>query len=362
MAEFNIPGVYSKVDASAAVSALNPNDNTIAIIATGTADDTTTQLTNKAYAPFSFKDAEERYGTDSNIAKLMKVSMENGGKKFIIVRVGEDDVTFEKDYQTALDVAELEEAIDILIVDSTDPTDFDLVKTHCKKASENRKERIAFVGFAIGTDINVITQKAGELNTGNVYTFFPNVLDINGNELPGIFGAAALAGQVAAELDPSMPMTNVEVNGFFGLSQKLKDSEMDALIVAGVIPLEVRNGSIRIVRAISTYTKDDSGLADTTWQELTTVRITHYVFKDLREALQREFSRAKQGKNTRDAIKSKVLTRLYAYQTLEYIENVINEDVSIEINPTNPLRNDVDFKYDVTGPMNVIHLTGHLVI
>jgi phage tail sheath gpL-like len=360
MAEYNIPGVYSKVDASAAVNALSPNENTICIIGTGTTDDTDLQLTNKALAPFSYNEVAEKYGADSNIAMLMEVAIKNGGKKFIIVRA--DDNLGEVDYVSALAVAELEEAVDIVIFDSTNPTDFDDLKTHNVQASENRKERIAFVGFAAGTDINVISTKAKELNSGLVYTFYPNVMDKEGNELDGIFGAAALAGQVAAELDPSMPMTNVELLGFYGLSKKLKDSEMDSLILSGVIPLEVRSGSIRIVRAISTYTEDETGFADTTWQELTTVRVTHYIFKDLREALAKDFSRAKQNKNTRDAIKSKVLTRLFSYQTLEYIENVTNEDVAILINPTNPLRNDVDFKYDVTGPLNVIHLTGHLVI
>jgi hypothetical protein len=56
------------------------------------------------------------------------------------------------------------------------------------------------------------------------------------------------------------------------------------------------------------------------------------------------------------------MTRLITYQELEYIENVEDGDVTIAINPSNPLRNDVSFKYDVTGPLNIINLTGYLVI
>ena len=357
-----IPGVYSEVDASAAVAGLDANEQVICIIATGTSDDTILELTNKAYVPYSLDDAIEKYGNDSNIVKLMSTTLANGGKRFIIVRVDDVTVPATPDYVKALEIAEYEEAIDIVIFDSTNPLHHTLLKNHNKTTSENRKERIAFVGFAAGTDMATVTTKAKELNTGQVFTFHPNVLDVNGDELSGIYGAAALAGQVAAELDPSMPMTNVQLNGFYGLATKLKDTEMETLIDSGVIPLETRNGVIKIVRCISTYTKNAEGQDDITWQEITTVRITHHIFKDMREMLTNKYSRARQTKDTRDNISSDVLSKLLEYQGLEYIENVVPEDVTIMINPLNPLRNDVDFKYDVTGPLNVIYLTGHLVI
>lgn len=358
MAEFNIPGVYSEIDASAAVQSLSPNDNVIGIVADATSGDT-----NKAYAPISFDDAKEKYGEDSTIVKLMAVAIKNGGNKFILVRAektgapGSENI----DYASALEVLELEEAVNIVITDATNPTSHTEVKNHCYSASLNRNERISFVGFDVNTDQQTVMTSAQGLNSGRMYTFYPNPLDVNGNEVSGIYGAAAIAGQVASETDPSMPMTNVELKGFFGLSKKLKVSEMSALIDAGIIPLEVNNGSITIVRAISTYTKKGSQ-KDTTWQELTTTRISDYIFKDLRTRLRSKYARAKQGINTRNSIKSEVLSSLLNYQQLEYIKNVENTDVSIAINPSDPLRNDISFKYGVTGPLNVIHLKGHLQI
>jgi phage tail sheath gpL-like len=177
-----------------------------------------------------------------------------------------------------------------------------------------------------------------------------------------MYTAAAVAGQLAAEQDPSMPLTGVELVGFYGVAKKLKVTEMESLIDAGVVPLEAKNGAIRIVRCITTYTKNAQSIADITWQEVTTTRISDYVFKDMRDGLGIKFGRAKQNKDTRDAIRSEVMSRLIKYQELEYIENVKDTDVTITINPTNPLRNDVSFKYDVTGPLNVINLTGYLVI
>lgn len=362
MANDKIPGVYSSIDASAALKSLSANDYVIGIIAVGTSDDSTFQLTNKAYAPISFDDAKNKYGVDSKIVEIMSTSIDNGGSKFIVVRVDDITVPANPDYASALAVSELEEAIDIILVDSMNPTIFASVKTSVNNASANRKERTAVVGFDTNTSITTANASAQAINSSRVLAAYPNFLDSSGVELPGYLTAAAIAGQLAGEKDPSMPMTGVELIGFYGLAKKLKDSEMESLIDAGIIPLEARNGSIRIVRCITTYTKDGSGATDSTWQEVTTIRISDYVFKDMREALAKKFQRAKQDKQTRDAIRSEVMTRLLQYQDLEYVENVVDTDVTISINPTNPLRNDVSFKYDVTGPLNIINLTGYLVI
>ena len=362
MASDKIPGVYSSIDASAALKSISEDDHVIGIIATGTSDDTTFQLTGKAYAPFSYDDAIEKYGKDSNILSIMTDAMNNGGSQFIVVRV--DDVTdpANPDYAGALAVSELEEAIDIVVTDSVSPTIFTAIKTSVNNASADRKERIAVIGFDKATTIDAAKTNAQTLNSGRIVTAYPNFLDADGNELSGMHTAAAIAGQLAAELDPAMPMTGVEIIGFYGLASKLKNVEMEGLIDAGIIPLKTVNGTQRIVRCITTYTKNDAAVADVTRQEITTTRISDYIFKDMRNALATKFQRSKQGQATRDAIKSEVMTRLLAYQTAEYIENVAPTDVTIVVNPSNPLRNDVSFKYDVVGPLNVINLTGYLVI
>ncbi len=355
MAEFNIPGVYSKIDASAAVQAVGANVSVIGIVGKAEKGEV-----NKPFAPISYQNAVEEFGEDSIIIKLMKIAIRNRAAKFILVRVEETDGV--ADYDSALAVLALEEAVNIVITDSTDVSVLEKVKEHCEDASLDRKERIAFYGVAKDSTISEAISISTNLNTGRIYMAYPNGLDEEGNEVDGIFTAAALAGQVAGESDPALPMTNVEVRGFFGLKQKLKVSEMNALIEAGIIPLETRSGTIRIVRAVSTYTKGATGAKDITWQELTTVRISDYIFKDLRNRLSNKFSRAKNNKRTRDAIKTEVLNALMEYQGLEYIQNVDGGEISVEVNPTNPSRSDVVFPYHVITPLNVIHLTGHLVI
>jgi phage tail sheath gpL-like len=361
MASNKIPGVYSEIDASAALKTLSANDYVICIIAKGVIDDTTLQLTNKAYAPTSFDDAKLKYGATSNIVKLMGTAIDNGGTKFIVVRV-DDTIAENPDYKKALEISELEEAIDIVIVDSMNPTVFTDVKTSVVAASTDRKERTAVIGIDTNTDIPAAVTSAVAINSGRMLMAYPNPLDNAGVEVPGYYTAAAVAGQLAKEQDPSMPLTGVELVGFYGLAKKLKVTEMETLIDAGIIPLEINNGTISIVRCITTYTKDSLGAADTVWQEITTVRISDYIFKDLRLDLAKRFRRSKQSKDTRDAIRSRVLTKLLTYEELDYLEEVVDDDVEIAINPSNPLRNDVQFKYDVTGPLNIINLTGHLVI
>lgn len=361
MASFKIPGVYSEIDPSAAVQSVGSNSKVIGIIAKGS--DTKKEFAGKAYAPFSFTDAKEKYGEDSNICKLMQTAIKNEASKFIVFQVEEDKEnpkTYK--YDAALELAEAEEGVYILITDSLEETFHTKIKEHIKVCSEDRKERIAFLGLDKGSDITAAITKGTQTNSSRVIIPYPNGLDEKGEEISGIFTAAALAGIVAAEIDPSLPFTGVEMLGFFGLTKKLKNEEMEALIDAGITPLQSRNGNITIVRAITTYTKNSQNATDITWQELTTVTISDYLFKDLRNSLSVKYRRAKQNKKSRDRLKSDVLTNLKTYEGLEYIENVENNDVEVEVNPTNPTMNDVRFKYDVVTPMNVIRLIGHLVI
>lgn len=356
MAEYNIPGIYSEVDASAAVTTGADNANVIGIVATSTSGEF-----NKAYAPFSYDDAVTRYGADSNIVKLMAVASRNGGSKFITVRAEETlDVA---DYDAALKILALEEAVNIVIFDSTDKIEHDKLRQHCVASADNGNERIAFVGHAVGVAKAVVETNAKALNSGRVYTAFPNLLDSNGDEVDGIFVAAALAGAVAKEKDPALPMTGVRLEGFYGVAEKLEVLSVDQLIVSGVIPLKSNSGVITIVRAVSTYTKNGAAMADITWQELTTQRISDYVMKDMRARLASKYSRSKNTISTRNSIKSDVVTALLEYEASEYIEDVDSKnDASINVNPNDPTRSDVKFKYDVVSPLNVIKLTGHLVI
>jgi phage tail sheath gpL-like len=138
---------------------------------------------------------------------------------------------------------------------------------------------------------------------------------------------------------------------------------MDQVILAGIIPIQSRNGVISIVRAISTYTKNTAGAVDITWQELTTQRISDFIMKDMRARLASKYSRSKNTIAVRNSIKSDVTSALLDYQVNEYIENVDTKlDASINVNANDPTRSDVKFKYDVVSPLNVIKLTGHLVI
>lgn len=353
---WNIPGVYSEIDASAAVSAMTPNNIVIGVVAQATKG-----TDGAAYGMVSVEDLVNKYGTDNNMYKIVMTAMANGASKFVVVKV-KNTATVDE-YKAALAALELEEAVKIVLTDSTDPQVHDAVKAHVKAASSSRKERIAFGGFAAATELATAKTNAETLNDGRFFATYPNPLDKSGAELPGWYAAAAVAGQLAAEDDPSMPMTNVEVNGFFGLKQKLKDSEISSLIDSGIIVLEVRNGVIRIVRFISTYTKGATGTKDITWQEVTTTRISDYIMEDLRNRISNKFARAKQSLATREAIKSEVVTALLQYQENGYIEEVdAAKDVSIAINPSDPFRNDVTFKYNVTGPVNVVFLKGYLVI
>ena len=85
-----------------------------------------------------------------------------------------------------------------------------------------------------------------------------------GSSVPaGAFCAAALAGAVAGESDPAIPLNGTVLYGLNGLSASYSDNDIDALVQGGVTPLESTAGVIAPVRCVTTKTTS-GGAADAT--------------------------------------------------------------------------------------------------
>ena len=88
----------------------------------------------------------------------------------------------------------------------------------------------------------------------------------------GLSAAAAVAGAIAAQSDPAIPLGGAELLGLKGLSAQYSDNDIDLLVRGGVTALESVSGQVGVVRGVTTRTSSGE-VEDTTWRELSTILI-----------------------------------------------------------------------------------------
>ena len=149
------------------------------------------------------------------------------------------------------------------------------------------------------------------------------------------------------------------LTGLYGLSGRYSDGEMDRLIFGGVTPVESLAGTIGVVRGVTTRTTTGEA-ADSTWRELTTIRIVDDVIPTLRSALRSKFRRAKNTPQSRSAIRAQVVLELENKLAREIITGY--ENVTVTADSQDPARCLVDFSFTVAHGLNQIWLTAHITV
>lgn len=148
----------------------------------------------------------------------------------------------------------------------------DILVGHLENSSGDlmKRERIGVIGSspsAARTDLTAPAQDEGRLVFVGPGV---RVFDAAANRevtLPGTYAAAAIAGKISS-LDPHASPTNKTVN-VRGLETVFNGTVLEQLVLGRVLALESRNGSIRIVRGITTST-------NTAWAQVTTRRIVDF--------------------------------------------------------------------------------------
>ena len=171
--------------------------------------------------------------------------------------------------------------------------------------------------------------------------------------------AAAVAGAIAGESDPAIPLGGAELKGVDGLEARYGDTEIDTLVRGGVTPVEQAAGVVSVVRGVTTRTKTGEA-ADATWRELTTIRIVDDVIPTVRDALRARFRRAKNTEQSRGAIRSQVVLELENKLAREIITGY--GEVSVEADADNPTVCLVDFSFTVAHGLNQIWLSAHITV
>lgn len=336
------PGVYSSYTLSGRLLG-DGLGTSVGLVAAATGDELP-----KLAVITSAEEALEKFGVDSSMNKLCRILLQNGAPEIWCVPVAAEAVA--ADYATAFALLEQQEAVGLMVCDSRLEAVHTALRESIETARESSKYRIGVVE-ASGDAAALITA-ASSLNSERMVLVGPCT------EVPGA-AAAAVCGCLAGETDPALPLNGAKLYGLDPLSWAMTDGAVNSLVRGGVTPLESSGGAICVVRGVTTRTTT-GGTPDSTWRELTTVRIVDDVIPAIRAALRVKFSRSKNTAQTRGAIRTQVIIQLEEKLAREIIDSYDN--VRVEADREDPTLCQVQFDFAVAHGLNQIYLTAHITV
>ena len=345
------PGVYSSYDASTLVRGSGGHQIVgLAAINSVAAAGVPITVTSYEAAVSAFGSQEGK----QDMAELIRVALLNGAAAVVAVPVAD-----EEGYEAAFDTLGGVENIRVMLCDSTQLAVQQALRDSVLSASAARRERIAVVGGAAGEEVSALVERAKGLNCERVVLVAPSSVDGEDAAVDGLSTAAAVAGAIASQSDPAIPLGGAELLGLKGLSQQYSDNDIDLLVRGGVTPVESVNGQVSVVRGITTRTSSGE-VEDTTWRELSTILIVDDVIPTLRDSLRSKFRRAKNTAQSRGAIRTQVVLELENKMSREIITGY--DQVTVSAHSEDPTVCVVEFTFTVAHGLNQIWLTAHIVI
>ena len=336
-----MPGVYSSYETSSLTAAASGGGKAAVITAApGGEGDTVYQWT-------SYSRAAADVG-DCPLSRMAQLAIRNGAGVVYGIPAGED-------YAGAFAVMAGLENVSVVACDSTDAAVQQALKAAVEECSAARRERIAVVGGAAGESVEQLVKRAGQLNCERMVLTAPGAGDGSG----GALCAAAVAGAIAGNSDPALPLGGAQLYGLGELEGGYDDGEIDLLVQGGVTPLETLAGACYVVRGVTTRTKT-GGAADATWRELTTILVVDEVIPGIRRALRARFSRAKNTAQSRGAVRSLAVMELEKRVSREIIDSY--EDVTVTALDSDPTVCVVEFAFTVAHGLNQIWLSAHITV
>ena len=343
MTDHERPGVYSSYDASAVVSGSGAG-KIVGLVGVGACEEMGTVV------PISRQEeAVSAFGAGTALTELVRLLLLNGASAVRAVAV-----TGTEDYAAAFAALEGEEDVSIVVCDSEVLTVQQALRDSVAAASQARKERICVVPGGKGEDVSALVTRAQALNSERTVVTAPSAQTGEGARV-----AAAVAGAIAGESDPAVPMGGAVLKGVADIAARYTDNEIDLLVRGGVTAVENVSGVVSIVRAVTSRTKTGEA-DDITWRELTTIRIVDDVIPTVRNSLRSRFNRAKNTEQSRNAIRDQVVVELENKLSREIITGY--DTVSVSALADDPTVCLVEFSFTVAHGLNQIWLSAHITV
>ena len=345
------PGVYSSYAASSAVSGRAGKKNVGLAVKIK-------QPQKTMWTINTYQDAVAAFGaaTGNNAAQLTRLLLQNGAAQVMVFPVSGDALS---NYRTAFERMQSVQDLAVVMCDSTQLDVQQALRDSVQAASQVQCERIAVVGGTAANTVAELVERAKNLNSERVVLTAPGCVASDGTAMDGVQVAAAVAGAIAGETDPAVPLGGARLTGLHGLNQQLREEELDVLIRGGVTAVESVGGVVSVVRGVTTRTTTD-GAADSTWRDLCAILVVDDVIPTIRNALKSRFRRAKNTAQSRGAIRSQVVLELENKLAREIIAGY--EQVRVRADEEDPTRCLVDFSFTVTHGINQIWLSAHITI
>ena len=203
----------------------------------------------------------------------------------------------------------------------------------------------------------------GSMATGTTYTEKINSERITCGWYKGAVESHALiaAGYgavIAGEEDPARPLNTLEIKGLTEVdpTQTPLLTEANQALYHGLTPITVVNHRVRIMRAITTYTKSATNTDDPSYLDLTTVRTLDYTRKAIEQRIELRFPRAKLSARTPDKVRSEILDVLLRLENEEILENVAQHKAKLLVkrNGVDPNRLDCVIPTDVVNGLHIV--------
>ena len=344
------PGVYSSYEASSLVSGGGMGRMVGLAAVTAAVPAGTLQTVT------SYDRAAALFGTEGSEgpAELIRLALKNGAAGVTVAPAAGPE-----GYEEAFALLAGVEDLGLVLCDSTDVEVQKKLRDSVAEAASLRRERLCVLAGDRDESVDGLIERARELNHERVVLVAPGAVDSGGASISGLPLAAAVAGAIAGESDPAVPLGGAELLGLNGLSVRLEDNDVDQLILGGVTPVESSGGVISVIRGVTTRTTT-AGASDSAWRDLSAIRVVDDVIPGLRDVLRSKFRRAKNTAQSRGAIRAQVVLELENKLAREIITGY--EDVTVTADAEDPTRCLVEFAFTVAHGLNQIWLTAHITV
>ena len=203
-----------------------------------------------------------------------------------------------------------------------DQTSLTALRTHLENVSGPLEQRPGCGVYAMDSSLFAATTLTGLVNDGRIVGAL-----LRTTKSPAYEIAAAVAAVWCSEPDPARPLNGLALKTIAAPDTAflLSRTEQENCLANGVTPLEVgSDGTVQIVRLITTYTKNPQGIADVSLLDATTITSLDYTREAVRERIALRFPREKISikRKTPERVRGQILDVLHKLEALEILDNV----------------------------------------
>lgn len=354
----------TSTDTSGASSVVATTEKPVILISSK--ETTGTGVASTLFDIIGTADTAEAFGVTSKMVSVVKYLIKNGATsiKGIIVPAVVAPATISTVYQDVFDsLLNINYKSAVFVVAATDSAVNAELVTFLGSAEDENKFFYGVIAPLV-TDITptMLVTTAGVLNCSRLFYPAP-VLTSDGSNVDPTLVQAAIAAKISSETDdPALPMNNVELIGFDGVSQTFRGADLTTLVNGGVTPIIVPTGGTNpvVYRLVTTRTKDSAGASEKIWQEGTTRFSADYVLNNVVTRLMANYKRTKKLSRVLDAIRTDVIDVCTKCDALEIIENFDKNTVTVRNDPEDNYGCLVDYSIDIVTPLYTITITQHV--